>query len=180
MMHMKDTGFAYAEDENYQILDLPYGNGAFLFTVILPKSDAKSFPKAVSSLTKAGFSDLIRWTTDWQWDQTIKIPSFKIEYKQDGLAEVFKSLGMMLPFSDDADFSRITDQDLLIDMVVHQAFIDVSLSGTEAAAATAVVMRYGAVLNPTPHPIEFIADHPFIYAIRESSTGVIIFLGVKS
>jgi len=74
-----------------------------------------------------------------------------------------------------ADFSGMTGtKDLFISAVVHKAFVDVNEEGTEAAAATAVVARMTAVAEPPP---EFRADHPFLFLIRDTKTGAILFLG---
>jgi serpin B len=68
------------------------------------------------------------------------------------------------------------ERDLFISAVVHKAFVDVNEEGTEAAAATGVVMRMNAVMMPRPTPI-FRADHPFIFLIRDTRSGSILFLG---
>jgi serpin B len=79
-------------------------------------------------------------------------------------------------FSNYADFSGMTEaNDLKIDEVIHKAFIEVNESGTEAAAATAVIMVLKSALEE--QPIRFIANHPFIYFIVDKTTGGIIFMG---
>lgn len=84
-------------------------------------------------------------------------------------------MGMTDPFSAKADFSGMTGlKDLYIDEVIHKAFIAVNEQGTEAAAATAVVMR--KLSMPMP-PEDFIADHPFVFFIRDMQTGTILFFG---
>ena len=73
-----------------------------------------------------------------------------------------------------ADFSGMTGRkDLFISKVIHKAFVDVNEEGTEAAAATAVVMKESAI----GRPLTFRADHPFVFLIRESQTGSILFIG---
>jgi len=85
-------------------------------------------------------------------------------------------MGMEEPFSNFADFSGMTDaNDLKIDEVIHKAFIEVNETGTEAAAATAVIMILKSALNE--QTIRFIANHPFIYFITDKTTGSIIFMG---
>ena len=82
-----------------------------------------------------------------------------------------------MAFSDKADFSGISSQrDLLISAVVHKAFVDVNEEGTEAAAATGIAMSTMAARVPTPTPV-FRADHPFLFLIRDTKTGGILFLG---
>ena len=178
MMHFKDSGIFFSNNENNQSVSLPYGNGAFLFTVILPDSEAKSFGQFVSSLSEIDYKKSLVDPSPYIKNVTVKIPSFKIEYKAENLKRQLESIGMILPFSAAADFSGISEDPLYISNVVHQTFIDVNLSGTEAAAATAV-FRHTLGTTDNSKDIEFIADHPFIYAIREASTGAILFLGTK-
>ena len=93
------------------------------------------------------------------------------------MSDDLKALGMPTAFSDNADFSGMDGKkDLQISDVIHKAFIEVNEEGTEAAAATAVVMRTTAVMNPKPIPV-FRADHPFIFMISDKNTGEILFLG---
>ena len=99
------------------------------------------------------------------------LPRFKLTGEFD-LPKTLKAMGMVAAF-EDADFSGMTGRaDLFISEVVHKAFVDVNEEGTEAAAATAVVMSKGVVAAPL-----FYADHPFIFLIRENSTGSLLFLG---
>ena len=99
------------------------------------------------------------------------LPRFKLTGEFD-LSKTLKAMGMIAAFGD-ADFSGMTGQrDLFISEVVHKAFVDVNEEGTEAAAATAVVMSRGVEAAPL-----FYADHPFIFLIRENSTGSLLFLG---
>jgi len=84
---------------------------------------------------------------------------------------------MTYAFSPKADFSGMDgERDLFISAVVHKAFVDVNEAGTEAAAATGVVMRMNAVMMPRPTPI-FRADHPFIFLIRDNHSDSVLFLG---
>jgi serpin B len=86
-------------------------------------------------------------------------------------------MGMPVPFTDQADFSGIGPS-LKISQVIHKAFVDVSEQGTEAAAATAtgITMRSMAVMRPE-QPVVFRADHPFVFLIRDTRTGVVLFIG---
>ena len=89
------------------------------------------------------------------------------------MAEDLAAMGMPTAFSDNADFSGMTGiRDLYISQVIHQAFVEVNEEGTEAAAATAVVMDKIAMV-----PNIFKADHPFIFIIQEKETGNILFMG---
>jgi len=83
-------------------------------------------------------------------------------------------MGMPLAFELGADFSGMTKRKLMISGVIHQAFVDVNEEGTEAAAATAVIM---GLPGPVVTPISFRANHPFLYLLRDTRTGSILFLG---
>ena len=107
----------------------------------------------------------------------VHLPRFKMT-SQFSLADVLKSLGMSLAFSRQADFSKMCSQEqLFISAVIHKAFVDVNEDGTEAAAATAVMMRMGAALPAREEMVEFRADHPFAFVIRDNRTRSILFLG---
>jgi len=92
------------------------------------------------------------------------------------MASVLKSMGMTNAFSPNADFSGINGKrDLFISAVIHKAYVEVNEEGTEAAAATGVVMRLTSI-GPAPIPV-FRADHPFLFLIRDNLTGSILFIG---
>lgn len=104
----------------------------------------------------------------------LSLPKFKSKYKSN-LEETLSNMGMPLVFTPGADFSGMTgNHDLFIGKVIHQAFISVDEHGTEAAAATAVVMC-GSALYPDIK--SFIVDHPFIFCIKDNETGSILFMG---
>ena len=93
-----------------------------------------------------------------------------------GLRDALQQMGMGSAFGSDADFSGIDGaRDLYISDVVHKAFVAVDEAGTEAAAATAVLMeRMNAVVG---QPVQFTADRPFIFLIRDNASGTVLFLG---
>ena len=107
----------------------------------------------------------------------ISLPRFKLACKFE-LSETLKALGMKDAFDEKADFSGISGgRRFSISAVIHQAFVDVNEEGTEAAAATAVVgLRAMAIVKEEP-PIEFRADHPFLFLIRDVRSGSILFSG---
>ena len=105
------------------------------------------------------------------------LPKFKMTSEFD-LGDVLASMGMSLAFSDKADFSGMSAQEqLYFSAVIHKAFVDVNEEGTEAAAATAVAVRLAAELPRPEEPVEFRADHPFMFLIRDSRTQAVLFLG---
>jgi serpin B len=107
----------------------------------------------------------------------VTFPKFKVEHSLPA-TEMLKELGMGLAFDDKADFSGIShgDDALKVSSVIHKAFCEVNEEGTEAAAATAVVMVRCMSFTPEPQPEVFRADHPFLYMIRENE-GNILFMG---
>ena len=103
------------------------------------------------------------------------VPKFKMTSKF-SLAKVLQSMGMTDALSDKADFSgMLGNRDLFLSAVIHQAYVDVNEEGTEAAAATGGVMRVTSI-GPDETPV-FRADHPFLFLIRDKTTGSILFLG---
>jgi serpin B len=107
---------------------------------------------------------------------TVFLPKFKLS-AQFSLATPLAEMGMTDAFSPNADFSGLDGaRDLSLSAVVHKALVDVNEEGTEAAAATGVIIRSMAVMRPRPTPI-FRADHPFMFLIRDNHSGSILFLG---
>jgi serpin B len=173
MMHFsgKESEFNYAETDNLQILELPYEGKDLSMLILLSKADGL---KAVeNSLTS---DNLAKWQKMFSREKiNIYLPRFKFETKY-FMADDLKAMGMPTAFSRYADFSGMTGkEDLFISEVIHQAFVDVNEEGTEAAAATAVIMARKSAM---PKPVkEFRADHPFIFLIQDQDTGNILFIG---
>ena len=104
----------------------------------------------------------------------LAMPKFEFD-SSFGLVKTLAELGMPIAFTTDADFSGMTgNDDLFIGDVIHKAFVSVDESGTEAAAATAVVMEMTAIPQP---PLEVSIDRPFIFLIRDTETGTVLFVG---
>jgi serine protease inhibitor len=165
-MNMKGN-FSYTSNGDITSVELPYGDSAFSMVVILPAGD-----KNVADIV--GLLNVERWDSwfadFWVTEVEIHLPKFKYEYK-DLLNDPLINLGLGVAFSAEADFSRIrASGGLSISQVIHQTFIDVNEEGTEAAAATAVGIHDSL-------PPEFKADRPFLYVIKENSTGAIVFMG---
>ena len=107
----------------------------------------------------------------------LALPRFRVT-SGFALRPLLAALGMPLAFSPDADFSGITTaQRLRIDEVAHKAYIDVNEEGTEAAAATAVIIKASARFMNTEPPVEMIVDRPFLFAITDTESGLPLFLG---
>jgi len=170
MMNDNDD-FNYGETDSLQILELPYQDNELSMLILLPKND--DLAAVEGSLTFEKLSEYKSLLTSEKID--VSIPRFKFETKYLMKDDLIR-MGMPTAFSGDADFSGMTgDKDLFIGQVIHQAFVDVNEEGTEAAAATAVIMEAGSAM-PQP-PKVFRADHPFIFLIQEKETGNILFMG---
>ena len=159
----------YASGSGWQAVELPYAGGSLVMTIVVPDNLA-TFER---SLDVARFAQITASLEPTDVDLTL--PRFKIETKSD-LSSVLAQMGMPLAFDPDrADFSGITTQEqLYISAVIHQANISVDEKGTEASAATAVVMTAG--LAPSKQ-VTLHVDRPFIFAVRDTNTGAILFLG---
>jgi len=168
----EDAKFKYAENDDIQVLNMPYQGNDLSMTLLLPKA-GKSMQDAEKYLNAEKFSSLEAGMQESQVN--VYIPKFKLETKYFMKDDLF-SMGMPIAFSGSADFSGMTGKkDLTIDQVIHQAFVEVNEEGTEAAAATAITMKLTAM---APSSIKtFRADHPFIFLIQQNSTGNILFLG---
>ena len=171
---MRVTGdFVYTSNEDFTAVELPYGDRTFSMVVMLP-----SMENEVSDLVAN--LDVAHW--DSWFDNSkltgvqIDLPKFKYEFK-DLLNDPLKNIGLGVAFSEfEADFTRINpDGNLFISRVIHQTFIDVQEEGTEAAAATIVEISYSSIGGGSA--IYFKADKPFLYLIKENSSGAIVFIG---
>jgi serpin B len=159
----------YAAGSGWKAVELSYAGGSLAMTVIVPDNLA-TFESSLNAAVFAQITGALK--SD---DVALTLPKFKIETKIE-LADVLAAMGMGDAFNGEkADFSGITEPDkLFISAVVHQANIDVDEKGTEAAAATAVVMGVMAIPGPA---VTLNVDHPFIFAVRDTTTGAILFLG---
>ena len=167
------ANFKYAEVDGLQFLELPYVVDDISMVVLLPR-DVDGLKSVEDRLNQ---QTLDRWLAQAREQKVaVSLPKFKLA-AQFSLAKPLTEMGMTDAFSPGANFSGMDgERNLFISAVVHKAFVDVNEEGTEAAAATAVVMRSMAVMMPRPTPI-FRADHPFIFLIRDNHSGSILFFG---
>lgn len=171
MMHR--TGILrYATGEGYQALELPYHGHRLSLALLLP--DAGRFAAFERRLGAEQLGAIGQALAPRRIE--LALPRFRVQFATN-LAATLAGMGMPLAFSDDADFAGMTGApDLIIAAVLHQAFVAVDEAGTEAAAATAVVMRLrGALMEDPPLPVT--VDRPFLFLIRDRQTGTIVFLG---
>jgi serine protease inhibitor len=168
MMNLKDTLNCYNNDL-FQAVELDYGRGNYSMVVLLPKT-GKSTGDIIKALTPENWKE---WTSRFhKTEVTLSLPKFKFEYDIQ-LKKVLCNMGMSVAFSSNADFTGINKNGgLYIDYVRHKSFVEVNEEGTEAAAATVVGIKYVAIMENT-----MFVNRPFIFAIREKSTGAVAFIG---
>jgi serpin B len=172
----KTHRFRYGEWPTFQAVELPYAGNALSMLVILP-----STAEGVSQLESTLSADRLN-----QWSRRLTprevqlfLPKFRITWGAQSLNQGLQALGMRDAFAPEkADFSGMDGQPrgLYISDVFHKAYVDVNEEGTEAAAATGVIMATRAMIIPEPPPI-FRADRPFLFLIRENRTGTVLFMG---
>jgi serine protease inhibitor len=171
-MMRQNSKFLYAEDQYLQLVQLPYGNKAYSMMVLLPKEGPL---KDVVSVIRgdnywSGLKAKLRET-----EVDLSLPKFKTEYSKK-LNNSLTKMGMGIAFTDNADFTGITDDPAKISFVKQDTYISTDELGTEAAAVTTV----GVVLTSipiSPQKVVFRANKPFMYLIQENSTGAILFMG---
>lgn len=164
--------FKYAETDQLQILELPYSGGEIVMDILLPKPES-DLASLESNLQSADFQ---AWLDKMSLKKVdVFLPRFKLE-RELLLGNYLQSLGMKDAFDENAaDFSGMSKTFLYITHVIHKAFMEVNEEGTEAAAATGVVMdTKSANFNK---PLIFRADHPFVFVIRDLKSNSILFMG---
>jgi len=166
-----EGGFNVTSQDDFSAVELPYGDSAFSMVVMLPN-------EGVSTTDLIEEMNAEHWNTwfasSYMANVKIQLPKFKYGFKS-LLNEPLINLGLGVAFGGAANFSNITPMaDLYISRVIHQTYIDVKEEGTEAAAATIVEIKEYSMPSG---PALFRIDRPFIYVIRENSTGAILFMG---
>lgn len=158
---------------NASVGELLYGNGAFAMTILLP-NEGVTPAAVVAALDATSWRGLVTGLAERKID--LKLPKFRIEYSR-AMKNDLTSLGMGIAFDGGrADFSGIADvspERLFITRVIQKAFVEVNEEGTEAAAATAVVVKE----RSAPRMPTFRADRPFVFVIRDNATGTALFTG---
>ena len=171
-MHNK-AYFPYYSGTEGSMVELPYGEeGNFVMDVLMP-ADGISVDDFVSALDKELLDKL---SGSLQTDEIrLTLPSFKAEYETT-LNNVLQRLGMKEAFTSSADFSAMSKDNLMISEVKQKTFIEVNEEGSEAAAITSVGMMRTS-LGP-PEPFSFTVDRPFVFLIRERTSGTLLFMGI--
>lgn len=162
--------FSYYRGDDFAMLDLPYGNGDFSMTIFLPDS-VNGVDAMIGQFTDENWET---WLANLQPEALdILLPKFELEYALQ-LNSALSALGMGVAFvAGAADFSGIDgNNDLYIDKVKHKTYVKVDEEGTEAAGVTSVEVGLTSIMTPY-----FLANHPFVYVIREKTSGSILFIG---
>lgn len=172
MRRTDDLPLAVVADAGLRLIELTYAGGEQSMVIVLP--DARDgLPTVERALTA---ESLQRWLAGLAPRRVaVELPRFELRPpKALALSTVLEQLGLVTIFDPGrADLGGITDGPLVVDEAYHKAFIAVDEQGTTAAAATAVAM----VQSPRPNPLEFRADHPFLFLVRDRPSGAILFLG---
>jgi serpin B len=165
----QSESFGYYQGDNFQAVELPYDGNELSMVIILP--DLDQFTAFESGINSQQVDDIVSNLKRQQVN--LSMPKFKIESKF-SLKTELSNMGMPDAFYN-ADFSGMDGKrDLEIGDVVHKAFVSVDEAGTEAAAATGVVMQ----LTSVPlDPVKVTVDHPYIFFIRDIKTGAVLFIG---
>jgi serpin B len=168
-MMSQTESFGYAEGDGYQAVELPYDGEELSMVILLPAlGQFEAFEEALNAQQVDGIIDSLDYR-----EVALTMPKFEFD-SSFSLQEALSALGMPIAFSTSADFSGMTgNRELYIADVVHKAFVSVDEAGTEAAAATGVVME----LTAMPETVEVTIDRPFIFLIRDIETGAILFVG---
>ena len=177
MMYQKrEFSYAALSDQGVRLLELPYRGDNYSMVLVLP--EAGKMQSTIEQLSAATLGPWIK-TMDVHGKVTVKIPRWKIDpARSTSLKGPLSDMGMPLAFEGGASFTAISgDPTLFISDVAHKAYVDVDEKGTEAAAATAVVMDAVSAGFGGPKPRVFIANRPFLFLIRDRKTDVILFMG---
>ncbi len=176
----------YAQKDNVKVIELPYRtsgstdggktmgvqleNSSVSMYLLLSEDDSVKNPEKIVSDLIENFELIPRKTK-------LAVPKFKIEFST-GLNSALNTLGIKTAFTGDADFGKMTDNGngIAISSVIHKTFIEIDEEGTEAAAVTAVLML-GSALQPPEEIMEFKADKPFTFLIRDNVSGETLFIG---
>ncbi len=172
---MCQTGrFLYSEDENSRYIRLYYGNGAFSMIVMLPQ-EGRTVEDVVTNLSNESWNAAMDMEA---YVVNLHFPRFNTDCSYDMEKAILPELGMEMPFSDNADFGDMADQSFKIYRVIHKTFVNVDEDGTEAAASTVVIAGDAASGGEEQLKfVDYVVNKPFAFAIRENSTGIILFMG---
>lgn len=168
------TKLFYFENELFKVVEIPYKGKAASLIVLMPKNIG-----GFENLTKTlDYETYIKWNKEMKEAMVqLSIPKFNIESEFE-MSKVLSEMGMKVAFTNTANFTGMSKKnDLKIDKVIHKAKIGIDEKGTEAAAATAVVMVRKTSISNKLKLVEFKADRPFIFLLKENKNNSILFMG---
>jgi serine protease inhibitor len=173
-MMAQSGNYLYHRGDKFQAVNLPYGEGGVSLYLFLPDKGS-SLDEFLKGLSFQKWEEWINNFNDTPGD--VKLPRFKLDYEET-LNDSLKAVGMGVAFNPrEADFSGIRpERDVFISEVKHKAVVEVNEEGTEAAAVTSVGVTTTSIREPRER-FSFVADRPFLMAIRDSKTGAILFMG---
>lgn len=172
MMHKSDK-LLYWKNDMYAAVRIPYGNGSYTMTVMLP-NEGISIDEMLKTMENA---DLTAWRQDAeQCIVDLKLPRFTTETDVT-LNNIISELGAANIFNSNADFTNIAKTNMFVSEMFQKAKIEVSEEGTKAAAVTAAIMTMSALPTEEPKHVTFHANRPFVYMITEANTNAIFFMG---
>ena len=162
---------SYLSDDSRVAVALPYAEGGLFFVAVCPRDGTAPLSLYASEPV---FSELLDSMSEGK--AIVRLP--KLEEKADmDLTEVLKNGGLRIAFSGLADFSEMSEESLCIDSVIQKTYVRVDEKGTEAAAVTVIDIRQTSVMEPE-QPVELNFDHPFLWSIVDSETGIPLFVGI--
>jgi len=170
-MMKQNSSLYYSADSNCQYLELPYGNEAFSMVLMLPHEN-RTTDDIIDNLNSKTWNSALSGMRERKIN--LELPRFKTEGNYGLHEKILPEMGMKRAFGADADFSNIADDmSLAISRIIHKTMVEVNEEGSEAAAVTVVeIFESTGIVKP-----EFKVNKPFLFAIKEKSTGVIIFIG---
>lgn len=174
MMKQWDVDLRYFETEDFQAVELPYKDSTLVMDIVLPKNNSVIYYHNLSIEEQqslwAQFDEATEETVD-----TLMIPAFTMDLSIGKLPEILQEMGIVSAFNPDADLDKIGPERYVSD-VAHRAKIEVFEEGTRAAAVTEIDTADGAAIE-IEKTIDFVADSPFVYVIRDTESGIILFMG---
>ncbi len=180
MMHAYNNEYRYLDNGTFKAIQLPYQDGKIVMDVILPSGNGRANNVAdLWTRTSAKNREAFLQNLDgarMEKIRTLALPKIELDQTTDSLPQILQSLGMTDAFGGNADFTGIAPN-LYIDSVRHRAKVSVDEKGTKAAAVTEIAVGLTAMAPEEERYIDFIADHPFIFVIRDQSNGAELFTG---
>ena len=180
MMHMYDYYFKYLEKDGFKAVELPYKESSLVMDIIMPVEEgAVDAGKRWTGFSVEEREEFLKELSEASTEElmVLAIPKFDMDLTAENLKENLQKMGIKDAFDpESADFSKIT-QNMYISDIAHRAKIEVDEEGTKAAAVTEIEMAVTAA-GPMTEAYDFICDKPYVYVIKDTKTGVILFCGL--